>query len=117
MDLEEHRGQFAQAPDAHPARGARSGWRKKPGKLVIADEARTIQLIRLRLPEQATTLLQVKTTVNKAALKKLPAAELASVAASIVAVDDEVVITFPKDTVSKLADALQSDFEADRGAA
>ena len=108
--LEEHRGQF-ERPRTRTLHGCKVGWRKKPGKLVIADEARTIQLIRLRLPEQARTLLQVKTTVNKAALKKLPAAELASVGAAIAAVDDEKVVSFPKDSLAKLVDALLEDFE------
>ena len=53
----------------------------------------------------------MRTSLNKAALKKLPAAELASVGASIVAVDDVPVIAMPKDSLDALVDALLAEFE------
>ena len=108
--LEEHREQFRK-PRTRALAGCKVGWRKKPGRLVVADEARTIQLIRMRMPERAKALVQVRTSLNKAALKKLPAAELASVGASIVAVDDVPVIAMPKDSLDALVDALLADFE------
>ena len=108
--LAEHRDQF-ERPRTRALAGCRVGWRKKPGRLVVADEARTIQLIRMRMPERAKALVQVRTSLNKAALKKLPAAELASVGASIVAVDDVPVVSVPKDGLDALVDALLADFE------
>ena len=79
---------------------------------MIRDEARTVELIRKKLPAaQQAVLLCTKTRVVKPALKKLGAAELASVGASIVAVDDEAVINVPKDGLDALVDALLADFE------
>ena len=103
--LGEHRDQFSR-PRTRALAGCRVGWRKKPGRLVIPDAARTIELIREKLPaSQQAVLLCTTTKIVKPALKKLSAAELASVGASIVAVDDEPVIAVPKDSLNALVDA------------
>ena len=109
--LEENRSQFDK-PRTRALSGCRVGWRKKPGQLLIPDEARTVELIREKLPAgKQAVLLCATTKIVKPALKKLGAAELASVGVSIVAVDDEAVITVPKDGLDALIDALLSDFE------
>ena len=109
--LEEHRDQF-EKPCTRALAGCKVGWRKKPGQLLVPDEARTIELIREKLPAgKQAVLLCTTTKIVKPALKKLGAAELASVGASIAKVDDEAVIKVPKDTLDKLVDALLADFE------
>ena len=109
--LEEHRGQFSK-PRTRALAGCKVGWRKKPGQLLIPDEARTIELIRGKLPAgKQAVLLCTTTKIVKPALRKLGAAELASVGASIVAVDDEAVIAVPKDRLDALVDALLAEFE------
>ena len=109
--LDEHRDQFGK-PRTRFLAGCKVGWRKKPGQLLIPDEARTIELIREKLPAgKQAVLLCTTTKIVKPALKKLGAAELASVGASIVKVDDEIVINVPKDGLDALVDALLADFE------
>ena len=109
--LDEYRDQFAR-PRTRTLSGCKVGWRKKPGQLLIPDEARTIELIREKLPAgKQAVLLCTTTKIVKPALKKLGAAELASVGASIAKVDDVPVVNVPKDGLDALVDALLADFE------
>ena len=114
--VEAESGRFLK-PRTREFHGVRVGLRKKAGKLVIADEARTVELIREKLPRAQQDLLLVTTVkIQKQALRKLRASDLAAVGASIGDVTDSVTVTVPKDSTAKLAEALRADFKADGGA-
>ena len=114
-EIREHlianREQFRR-PRTRVLAGVRVGWRKRPGRLVIPDQKRTVELIRERLSErQQDALLTVRTTISKPALKRLSAADMAAIGVSLVAVADEPAITMPGDGLDKLASAYLADHE------
>ena len=89
--------------------GVKVGFRKLPGRFEIADEAHTIERIRVRLPGREDELVRIKESVDRAALKTLSARELAAIGVALVEPDDEVVIaTAPSDLAKKL-DALLAE--------
>ena len=98
-------------PRTRALEGVKVSFRKLPGALEIHDEARTIARIRARLPQREADLVTVRTTLNKAALKKLGAKDLAAIGYSIADVDDEVVIRTAKSDVDALVDALLAEYE------
>lgn len=83
------------------------GWRKLPGRLEIPDEERTIAKME-RNPALAS-LVQVKKTIDKAALRHLDARTLAAVGASLTDTTDDVVIKVAHGDVDKLVEALLDD--------
>jgi Bacteriophage Mu Gam like protein len=87
--------------------GVKIGIVKGKGKIVVDDEARTIQLIRKHMNEQtAETLIRVRESLNKAALDGLDAADLKRIGVRITDAGDEVVIKGMDGDVEKLVDAL-----------
>ena len=106
-----HRERFRR-PRTRVLAGIRVGWRKRPGRLVIPDPVRTVELIREKLSEdRQKALLVVTTRIAKPALRTLSAAEMASVGVSLVAVADEPVITVPGDGLDRTVSALLADHE------
>jgi phage host-nuclease inhibitor protein Gam len=74
----------------------RVGWRKTPGKLVIdCGDVMTLDIIKAKSKSIRDKFLEVKTTVKKASLRKLSAAELSEFGARIEA--GENFICEPKD--------------------
>ncbi|MXZ81638.1 MAG: hypothetical protein F4Z15_09875 [Gammaproteobacteria bacterium] len=88
--------------------GIKIGYRKQPGQLVIRDAGRTINLIRKHLPGISDQLVVIKKSLNRAELRKLPAADLARVGVSLESDTDEVVIRAASSDLDKLVDALRA---------
>lgn len=91
--------------------GVKFGFRKQTGALDIGDEAQTIALLRKKLPALADTLINVRETLDKKGLRKLPAADLARIGVTIDDPTDEVVIATAESDIDKLVDALLDDGE------
>ena len=101
-------------PRTRSIEGTKIGFRKQPGKFELADEGRTIQRIRERLPGREDELVRFKESVDRAALKKLDARDLARIGVTLVQSDDEVVIAVAKtDALDRLVEALFADCEGD----
>jgi len=100
-------------PRTQTADGVKFGWRKQSGAIEIADEKKVVERIRKKLPDRVASLVKVKETVDKTALRKLKAADLAKLGLSIADPVDEVTITVPSTDIDKLVNAL---LEEDGGA-
>ena len=96
--------------------GIKVGFRKQPGRFEVADEARAIKRVRERLPGREDEIVRVKESLDRAALKRLDARELASIGVTVVETDDEVVVAAVATDLDKLADALFDDVEAEEPA-
>ena len=109
------RAAIAEAPElfARPRtraiEGVKVGYRKMPGRIVIADEDRTVRRVRDKLPEREAALVRVKESLDRAALGKLDARDLAKIGVVIERVDDEIVIATATSDLDKLVDALLAD--------
>jgi DNA-binding transcriptional MocR family regulator len=86
--------------------GVKIGFEQSKPAVLIADEQKTVDLIRKHLPDQAETLIAEKRTVVKAALRQLGAAELRRIGAFLTPADDLVVIKSTTDQIDKIVDAL-----------
>ncbi len=100
-------------PRTRSLEGVKVGYRKMPGRVECADEARAIARIRERMLEREDELVRVRESLNLGALRRLGGRELASVGVRIVDVDDEVVIATAPDDLDKLVDALLEDGESE----
>ena len=98
-------------PRTRAIEGIKVGFRKLPGKIEVADEARAVRRIRAKLPEKADVLIVTRETVNRNALKQLSVRELASIGAVLGDDEDEVVIKAASTDLDKLVDALLADGE------
>ena len=99
--------QFAK-PRTRAVDGVKFGLRKRPGKIAFADEGKVIAAIRKKFPDRVGALVRTKETVDKAALKKLPARELAMLGVTVVDPVDEVTIAVAESDADKLADAIRA---------
>ena len=98
--------------------GVKVGFRKKPGKVVIADEERTVQRIRERLPtEQAELLLRVRESVVREAVSDLSAADLKRLGIAISDDTDQPVVSVARTDLDRLVDALLADGDGEALAA
>lgn len=95
-----------QQPKTQTFHAIRVGWVKGRGKLVIADAARTVELIDKRMPDRADQLIKTSRTPIAAALQQLTGAELKSVGASIVDGADAPFVKPVDDEIDKLVKAL-----------
>lgn len=89
--------------------GVKIGYRKLPGKFVVADEKKSIELARKRLPKFADALIRRTERLIAAAMKELSAGDLAKIGVRLEADSDEVVISAASDQLDKLVDALMQD--------
>lgn len=86
--------------------GVKIGWQKARGKVVMDDEAKTIERIRQLLPaDQAALLIRVRESVHKPAVYDLTAADLRRLAIAIEDDSDQLVL---KDIESELDRALEA---------
>ena len=108
--LEESPALFV-APRTHSVDGIKFGYRKLPGKFEAADEAKAIERIRDKMPEQADLLIRTKETLSKSGLKKLTAKDLAKIGVTLIDDGDEVVIAAAKTDIDKLVDLLMPEDE------
>ena len=92
--------------------GVRVGWKKERGKVVITDEAATVQRIRERLPEdQAELLIRRVEKVHKPGVFDLTAADLKRLGIKI---EDDADAPFIKDIevpIDKLVAGLMDEFQ------
>ena len=102
--------QLWEKPRTRGLHGVKVGMRALPGKLDINAEAAP-DLIRKHLPGLYRTLVKVERKLQANAIKSLKPAELARIGGRIVDLDDEVVITIPKDATDRLVEALLEDLE------
>ena len=98
--------QLFKSPRTHAVDGVTFGIRKKPGKVVVADEAATVAKITKSATLDDDLALRTKITVNKAALKDLPARELARIGVSLEDDVDEVYIDTAKSDLDRLMAVL-----------
>ena len=89
--------------------GIRFGLRKQPGTIALDDEAQTIGRLRTRFPERADALIRVRETLDRAALRKLPAGELAQIGVTIARATDEVTIATTQGDLDRVVAALLDD--------
>ncbi len=104
-------------PRTRAIEGIKVGYRKMPGRIEYADEAKVIARIRARWPAREAELVRVKESLDRGALKRLDGRELATIGASIIEVDDEIVIAAAADDLDKLVDTLLEDGTEEREAA
>lgn len=97
------------SPKSQQLHGIKVGLRKQPGQLTYADEQAVIDLIRKKLPAKAGGLIKVSESIIAAAIKALPANELAAIGCSITDVADEVIVDAVQGEIDKLLSAITSD--------
>ena len=87
--------------------GIKVGWRKRPGRIEIEDEAATIAAIKRKLSEDAAEdLIQVRERLDRRGLRNLSARDLMRIGA-VAAADSDEPIAIPADSeIDKLVDAL-----------
>ena len=95
-----------ESPKTQTVDGIKFGWRKKQGSIEVADEPAVIKLIRRKLPKRASGLIKRSEGIDKTALRKLSANDLAKLGLAVSDPVDEVTITVPKGDLDKLVDAL-----------
>jgi hypothetical protein len=96
-------------PRTITAHGIKFGLAKGRGGLVIADEQRTLALIKKHLPDQAALLIATKEAPVKDALLQLPAADLKRIGVEVKDTGDCVVIKPADSDVDKLVKALVAE--------
>lgn len=92
--------------------GVKVGYAKQKGRIEIADEEKTILLIRKHLADQADLLIATKETVSKDALGNVSVADLKRIGCNVVADTDAVVIKPTDSEVDKVVAALLKEAEA-----
>lgn len=96
--------------------GVKVGFAKQKGKIEIADEEKTIALIRKQLPDVADVLLSTEIHVSKTALANVAVSDLKKIGCNVVADTDAVVIKPTDSEVDKLVTALLKDATEEVGA-
>ena len=92
--------------------GVRAGFKKQPGKVVIEDEAATVQRIKDQLPEeQAELLITTTEKVLKSAVNDLSAGDLKRLGITVTADTDQVLIKAVDGDVDKLVNAMLKQVE------
>ena len=89
--------------------GIRFGLRKQPGAISLTDETQTIRRLRARFPDRADALIRVRETLDRSALRKLPAGELAQLGITIAKASDEVTIVAAQGDLDRVVAALLDD--------
>ena len=86
--------------------GIKVGWRKRPGRIEVEDEAATIAAIRRKLSEEAEDLIQVRERLDRRGLRNLSARDLMRIGAVAIADSDEPIAIPADSEIDKLVDAL-----------
>ena len=89
--------------------GIKFGLRKQPGAVALGDEAQAIRRLRERFPSRAEALIRVRETLDRATLRKLPAAELAQIGVTMEKATDEVTIAAASGDLDRVVAALLDD--------
>ena len=89
--------------------GIKFGLRKQLGSVVLGDEAQAIRRLRAHFPDWAGALILVRETLDRKALRRLPAAELAQIGVTIEKATDEVAISAAPSDLDRYVAALLDD--------
>lgn len=89
--------------------GIRFGLRKQPGSVVLGDEAQAIRRLRTHFPDRAEALVLVRESLDRKALRRLPAAALAQIGVTIENATDEVAIAAAPSDLDRYVAALLDD--------
>ena len=92
-------------PRTRTLHGVRVGRRTLPGRLEI-DEPTAVLRIRELLPAREKDLVSVRTSLVKAAVKRLDGPDLHAIGGRIEALGDETVVAIARDDLDGLVDAL-----------
>ena len=98
-------------PRTRAIEGIKVGYRKLPGKAVVDDEEKVIELIRKKLPDREDSLVRTKVTVDKAALRNLAVRQLAAIGVTLSEDTDEIVIQAAQTDLDKLVAVLFAEGE------
>ena len=79
-------------PRTRTVDGVKFGWRKQPGRICMRNEAAAIALLRKKFPELADTAIRTKESLDKAALRRMTATQLAAIGVTVEADSDETVV-------------------------
>lgn len=107
--ISENRGLFAD-PRTQSLHGVKFGLRKQPGS-IGGSPAEILARIDRRLPDRAEELTRTSRTIDKRALMRLSAADLAKVGATLVQDADKVVIETPASDLDKWVEALLKEVD------
>ncbi|MEM7399289.1 MAG: hypothetical protein AAF354_10135 [Pseudomonadota bacterium] len=89
--------------------GVRVGLTKGKGRLHYDDDARVVQLIERKLPDQFEVLVKTTQKPIKNALAGLSADDLSRIGVTVEDAGDEVVIKDAKSDIEKFVDAFMND--------
>lgn len=89
-------------PKTFTINGVKQGFQYSPGSVVWDDDAQVVAAIREKRSKEFKTLVDVKETPRKAALKSLPAAELAEIGCRIEGEGDQVILKRVAGDVEKM---------------
>ena len=90
--------------------GVKVGYRKAKGKIEVADAENTVRLIRRKLPDLADTLIVTSERVDKQALGKLPAKDLAKIGVTLEDDTDQVVLALAETDTDRLVSILMEQY-------
>ena len=96
-------------PRTFTLHGIKVGLQKMKGKIVVPNEQAAIERIRRFFPRRAEELIEVKESLKKAGLNRLPAQDLRRIGVMIEADSDAVLIKSSADKIEKFVDALLKD--------
>ena len=91
--------------------GVKFGLRKQQGAVNLDDEAKAIKRLRRKFPRRAAALIRVQESLDRKALRKLGAGELAQIGVTIDDATDEVTITAPKSELDGFVAALLAHYK------
>lgn len=107
--IKEARALF-ESPKTRMLHGIRVGWKKKPGKLDVADESRCIAALRkLFGKKNAQAYIRTTEKPNIKALESLPAVDLKKIGVTVADDVDDVLIKASDSEIDKLIEALIND--------
>lgn len=110
--IDDSRDLFAR-PRSVVVDGIRLGLQKGKGRLEWDDDAVVCRLIRRHLSDRAELLIQTIERPSRAALARLPAAELKRLGVIVTDAGDQVLIKPADSAIDKLVAALLADAEED----
>ena len=107
--------QLFRNPKTMTLHGIKIGFQKGKGKLQIADDARTIKLLRRHYGDDAELYIIITEKPDRKALSKLPASELKKIGADITDTGEQVLIKSTTDEIDKYVDKLLSEKDPEEG--
>ena len=107
LDTVEESPELFAKPKTRLLHGIKVGWRKRPGRIEVTDEAATISAIKKKFDENTVEkLVQVREKLNRRGLRDLSARDLMRIGAVAIADSDEPIALLTDSETDKLVDAL-----------